>query len=270
MITRTILLVLCLAAAACGGDGTPTSPSGSPSTSGNTPGSGGGPSGRSTGYAWEFNGSTWAPAAGTTPPVCPGTVTLRTPVDLAAATSILYPGQVRGGDYKAHGGFRFDRAGQTNDVRVIAPLEGMVYRGARYIESGEEQFLFDVLNACGVMYRFDHLRTLTPRFQQIAAAFPARSDSRTTPVAPGEMVAAGESIATAVGHVGNVGFDWGVYDLRQPNMASRDAGWVAQHDGEYPAYAVCWLDWLSPGDSALARSLPPGDGASGSMSDYCR
>jgi len=30
---------------------------------------------------------------------------------MSRVTSILYPGQVRG-DYKAHGGFRFDQPGQ--------------------------------------------------------------------------------------------------------------------------------------------------------------
>src|SRR3989338_2787942 len=44
------------------------------------------------------------------------------PVDLSLATSVLYPGQYRGNDYKPHGGFRFDDQ-ETNEIKVIAPME---------------------------------------------------------------------------------------------------------------------------------------------------
>ena len=50
-----------------------------------------------------------APAGGNSLPSCP-TPLLQTPVDLSKVTSILYPGQERGGNYKAHGGFGFDNA----------------------------------------------------------------------------------------------------------------------------------------------------------------
>ena len=41
-----------------------------------------------------------------TPPACPQQPMLATPVDLSLATSILYPGQVRGNAFKPHGGLR--------------------------------------------------------------------------------------------------------------------------------------------------------------------
>ena len=184
-------------------------------------------------------------------------------MDLNLVTSILYPGQTRGGNYKPHGGFGLDRPGQSNNVTVVAPLDGMVYRGARYTENGSQQILIDVLNACGIMYRFDHVLTLSARFQQTAEAWPLSSDSRTTMTAPGQTVTAGETIATAVGQSGNVFFDWGVYDLRRRNGS-------AAPEGELSSYAVCWFDWLSASDAARVRSLPSRDGASGSTSDYCR
>ena len=55
---------------------------------------------------------------------CP-TPLLQTPVDLSKVTSILYPGQERGGNYKAHGGFGFDNA-TDNLVTVKIPLSGFL------------------------------------------------------------------------------------------------------------------------------------------------
>ena len=51
-----------------------------------------------------------SPSAGASPrSSCPAPL-LQTPVDLSKVTSILYPGQERGGNYKAHGVFGFDNA----------------------------------------------------------------------------------------------------------------------------------------------------------------
>jgi len=185
---------------------------------------------------------------------------------------VLYPGQTRGGNYKPHGGLRFDNPGQSNNVSVSAPLDGVVYRGARYIEGGEVQYLFDIMNSCGILYRFDHLRTLSSRFQAMADALPAATagNSVTTPIGGSQRVSAGESIGTAVGMAGNVSFDWGVYDLRSRNAASANPAWLAGHGGELAPYGICWLDNLSGSDSARVRSLPPGDPSAGSTSDYCR
>ena len=118
-----------------------------------------------TATTWLFNGSAWQ--ASGTPGACPSPL-VQAPLDLSKVTSILYPGQTRGGDYKAHGGFRLDGAGQTSQVNVTAPIAGSVVRGARYIEHGVVQYLFDVIHPCGLMMRMDHLLTLSPKFAAIA------------------------------------------------------------------------------------------------------
>ncbi len=220
------------------------------------------------GASWEFNGQTWR-AIGT-PPACPFPLTFITPINLARVTSVLYPGNIRSGDYRPHGGFRLDGPGETGAISVVAPMASTVYRAARYLVNGEVQHMFDFINACGILHRLDHLRDLSPRFQQIAASLPpaAEVDSRTTLVAPGQTVSAGETIATRVGFLsGNVFVDWGVYDLRTQNESSANPSWLAQHPGEFAAYAICWFDNLSPGDSARVRSLPPSGGQG--ASDYC-
>ena len=117
---------------------------------------------------------------------------------------------------------------------VVAPMAATIYRAARGLDNGEIQYMFDFINACGVLYRLSHLRDLSPRFQQIAASLPpaVEGDSRTSPVAAGQNVAVGETIATTVGYrSGNFFFDWGVYDLRARNEASAEPAWLAQHPG---------------------------------------
>lgn len=216
-----------------------------------------------------YHDTEWKPSS--TPPTCPEPLIVQTPVDIDLATSILYPGQMRGEHYKAHGGFRFDHS-HNEDITVTAPLDGLLVRGSRYIESGEIQYMFDLVNPCGIMIRFDHLLELSPKFAEAAEKLrPAVvDDSRTTelnliPIKTGEV------IATAVGFktTGNVGVDFGVYDLRQKNQASQDPAWLQQHPGEQAAYAVCWLDWLPAEDSVKAKSLPGGDSVNGKESDYC-
>lgn len=195
------------------------------------------------------------------------------PVDMGRVTSILYPGQVRG-DYKAHGGFRFDRSDQTTAVTVVAPMAGTLLRASRYLATGEIQYTFDFVNDCGIMFRFGHLRDLAARFQAIADTLPppVELDSRSTRVS-GVTVTAGEVIGTGVGlrdSARNVFFDYGVYDLRQRNAASQDPGWFAAHDNDTMPYGTCWFDLLSSTDAALVRSLPAADGLMGKTSDYCR
>jgi hypothetical protein len=226
----------------------------------------------SSSVGWQFDGLTWQ-AAGTPPP-CPSPLIFGTPVDLSLVTSILYPGQARGGNYKVHGGFRFDGPGQSADVEVVAPMTATIYRGARYLAGGEVQYSFDFINACGIMHRFDHLIDLSARLQLVADTFPPASDgdSRTTLVAPGQIVEEGEVLATAVGlrTTGNTFVDWGVLDLRARNAISEDPEWLAQHSLELDAHGICWFDTLAPSDAARVRSLPPADSVSGSTSDYCQ
>lgn len=253
---------LSLAAFGCGGGGSsPTSPSSSSSTTTTTT--------TTTSVTWSFNGSAWA-ASGSAP-ACASPLTFSSPVDASRVTSVLYPGQTRGGNYKAHGGFLF-ATGTNAAITVTAPMAGYVYRGTRYIEAGEVQYLFDIINTCGVMHRFDHLLTLSSRFQAIADTFPAAgASSATTNVAAGTTVTEGEVIATGVGFrlTGNTTVDWGAYDLRARNAASANATWFAAHPGEQAPYALCWLNNLSTSTAATLRALPGGDGIAGKTSDYC-
>lgn len=209
-----------------------------------------------------------------TVPDCPSQPMLKSPADVSQATSILYPGQTRGADYKPHGGMRFDNS-KDNAVVITVPLSGYVVRGSSYVDMGETQYMFDVINNCGVMYRLDHLHDISSTLQKITATWPAPTGSSMThPVQPAVYVKQGEVLATKVGFVGtkNAGFDFGVYDLRTTNQASASAAYRAAHPhGETAWHAVCWLKgWLPTNDQTRVLALPPGDPTSGKNSDYCK
>lgn len=198
---------------------------------------------------------------------CPAQPMLASPTDLSLATAVLYPGQVRGNDYKAHGGLRFDN-NQSHEITVKAPMNAKLTSGSRYIEQGETQYLLEFTTACGVKYRFDHLHTLIDKFQKaVDGSLPAAKpdDSRTTNFTPALEVSTGEVIATAVGFTktGNISFDFGVYDTRKENGTAGPTD-LARH-------GVCWLrDWLPQADSSILAALPAGDSVSGKTSDYCK
>jgi len=218
---------------------------------------------------WQYNGSEWRSLG--TAPSCPGPFTLRTPVDLSKATSILYPGQIRGGDYKAHGGFRFDNS-TDGSIIVRAPYDAVIVDASRYIERNEVQYMFSFQVSCGIQYRFDHLKTLSSALQAVADTLPEPKvdDTRTTFINPPVSVLANEVLATKVGMTGNASLDWGVYDLRQKNTTSHDPSWAAAHaSNSLASHAICWFDWLSSGDAITVRSLP-GTGTNGTTSDYCK
>ena len=170
--------------------------------------------------------ATSSPSAGAMPSSSCPTPLLQTPVDLSKVTSILYPGQERGGNYKAHGGFGFDNA-TDNSVTVKIPLHGKITRVVRYKELGEIQYLFEFEGDCGVSFRFDHLRKLTAKFEAVVNVFPIKEDTRTDLVSPPVAVKVGEVIATEVGFLNNVSVDFGVYDMRQKNEASKDPSWAS-------------------------------------------
>jgi hypothetical protein len=222
---------------------------------------------------WQQTDGGWKSAQ--TPPACASQPIMKMPADLSKASSILYPGQTRGGNYKPHGGVRFD-AVKDNKVTVTAPIDGFIVRGGSYLAEGEIQYTFDVMNNCGVMYRVGHFRVLPDRLQKLADTWPQpqENDSRTHFVNPALYVAAGETLATTVGITKNQNtfFDWGVYDYRQQNEASKSASYQAAHaqDKELSWHAVCWFDWVPAKDSAAIASLPAGDPASGKNSDYCK
>ncbi len=228
----------------------------------------------STAIDWQWMGEKWEASA--TPPACTEPVKFSVaPTDLSKATAVLYPGQTRGGNYKPHGGLRFDNA-PDNNVSVKAIMDGRVTSGVRYIEMGETQYMFTIVNDCGIAYRYDHLLVLSPTFQKIADTLPAakENDSRTTNFDNPASVKAGDEIATAVGFpkIRNVSFDLGVYDYRKRNEAAQSASYIATHKNflGQAGHALCWFDMFSSADSAILKSLPAGDQASGKKSDYCK
>lgn len=208
-----------------------------------------------------------------TPPACPAPL-LKSPVDLSKVTNILYPGQVRGGNYKPHGGFRFDNQ-KDNNIAVSAPLDAELAYGSRYIEMGEVQYMFEFIAPCGFAYRFDHLLTLESKLQTVADKLPQakENDSRTSPVSPPIAVKAGDVIATQIGMNKdrlNVFVDFGLYDMRSKNEASKGTAWAAAHPYGTEQHGVCWFDFLPADDEAKVRALPAGDSNSGTNSDYCK
>lgn len=221
---------------------------------------------------WEFDGEKWS--GGSEAPACPDPLVMVSPVDIALVSGILYPGQYRGGDYKPHGGFRFDGE-KTGDITVRAPFDGRLTSGSRYIEQGEVQYLLFFENPCGITYRFDHLLTLSPAMQTIADTLPGAlpDDSRTTRFATPLEVKTGDIIATAVGFAKNqnVSVDWGVYDLRQANAASKNEDYAKKHETgkEQAFYALCWFDLLPQDIAQKVRSLPASS-SEAKASDYCR
>jgi hypothetical protein len=223
--------------------------------------------------SWSNDGSKWVSSA--QPPACKSPLTVNLPIDLSKASSILYPGQYRGGNYKPHGGFRFDGS-PNSTITVKVPEDSIVYKGSRYIEMGEIQYMFVLIAPCGIMYRFDHLAVLSPTFQKIADTLPDAKvdDSRTTNFTPTPAVKAGDVIATSVGFIKtqNTGLDFGVYDIRNKNQVSSTAAWQQAHpdEGEFGAYAICWLNNLEEPSRSVAKALPGGDGAAGKQSDYCK
>ena len=227
--------------------------------------------GKSEKVTWARTQDGWKVSG--TPPACPKPL-VKLPVDISLATSILYPGQTRGGDFKAHGGFRFDNQ-KDNSVTVSAPLDAELVYASRYIEMGELQYMLDFIAPCGYTYRFDHLLALDSKFQAVADKLPEakENDSRTTSISPSVPVKAGETIATQIGMNKsrlNVFFDCGVYDMRTKNQASMDADWAAAHNFPSAQHGVCWFDLLTADEEAKVRTLPASDSNSGMTSDFCK
>lgn len=209
-------------------------------------------------------------------PACDSPLTISSPADITAATNILYPGQLRSGNYKPHGGMRFDGK-KYNEISVKLTMDAFLFRGSRYIEAGETQYMLDFITPCGIMFRFDHLNTLSPEFMQLVDdQLPAAKPdfSMTTNFNPVKLYPAETVIATAVGYknTNNTSFDWGVYDLRTKNSVSQsNPTWAAAYANvkETAYYAVCWLDLLPASQKTLAKALP-GGGTEGKTSDYCK
>ncbi len=221
---------------------------------------------------WNNDGRSWTTMG--TVPACEFPLEFNSPVDLTQATNILYPGQTRGGDFKPHGGFRFDN-NPNNNIEVKLPLDAQIFQGSRYIESGELQIILDFIAPCGIMFRFDHIKEVSAELQEFIDTLPEAKadDTRTTIFQNQKMFKAGTIIATKVGFSNpkNVSVDFGVYDLRATNNAVNDQAFVSMHSNKSSMafYGLCWLNNLTAQDKAIAYSLP-GSGTEGKTSDYCK
>lgn len=220
--------------------------------------------------SWEFDQNTKVWQAIGVPPNCPEPFTFPSPIDVTLATSVLYPGQVRGGDYKAHGGFRLDNL-SGNDVNVYAPFDGKLVQAARHTQGSEVQYVLYFTNDCGMAYKLDHLLKVTEKFEKIFENVPLAGDNntRTTQINPPVFTSKGELVATKVGLSGNVFFDFGVYDLRKTNGVNYKGRNIYNVE-QYGGHALCWLDYLEESDKSIAKGLPGADGQSGKTSDYCK
>lgn len=267
----SVVLVVALLLVACGGGGGATGTTADRSGASDRDAGDRSP-GEPAGF-YEWDGDSWMKRGGNVPD-CPDPDEFfdEAPANLSKATAVLTPGQVRGGNYKPHGGFRFDES-ENDDVEVVAPADAELWRAARYIEAGEVQYMLDFRVPCGIMFRFDHLRELSPDMERAVSRLPkpAVDDFRTTNIVPAVPVSAGESIATSVGFESNknVSFDFGVYDPRRQNEASKNPAFPEQQVKELSWYAVCWYDMFDDETDAIIAELPPGDEAAGAASDYC-
>ena len=149
-------------------------------------------------------------------------------------------------------------------------MDGKLREAQAYMEEGEVQYLFDFENPCGIVYRLDHLATLSPKFEEFAKSLKVlseedwKSGSSVHAQRPGSLdisVTQGEVIATAVGFrkTNNTFVDLGVYDLRGKSL----------YQNPRP-YAICWFDWLSDEDEKVVRSFPSGSSEQGKTSALCK
>lgn len=218
---------------------------------------------------WSWGGDRWLAQGGTAPDCGDGPV-FRSPVDTTKIESVLYPGQQRSTGYKAHGGFLL----KQNDTDVTIPIDSHLVKASRYIEMGEVQYYLVFSVPCGYVYKLDHLRILTPKFQAIMDKLPEpmKDDSRTTSIEPAVSVKAGEKVATSVGFKSaTAGFDFGIFDVRNQNAVSKTAAYAEKHqqEKEFVFYGVCFFDYMGEAEAVL-RAFPATDQAAGKTSDYCK
>jgi len=213
------------------------------------------------------------------PPAC-SPIEWRLPLDgLGGVQGVLEPGQVRGGRYKGHGGFRM--AGSLATVR--SPIDGYLVSASAYRETaqgvpgpgGEVQYLLEIQHPCGFIVRFDHLKVLDPIIAAGLSTVPVRDDSQGTLIQPPLRILRGQVLATTVGHTetgANPSFDFGVYDARAPQSNRRSEAELRSFgpDGQLGMYAVCWFDLFGTETAAGIRALPRGYTEAGQGSDVCR
>lgn len=184
------------------------------------------------------------------------------PIEKAQIASVLLPGAYRGFSYKPHGGF-----GTVNNglVAVRLPSDATLVGLTRYYEGNpaDVQYMLTFETPCGIAFRFDHLHTLSPAFQQLAEQTPEPkiNDTRTNPNdnPPRTKFKAGDVVATRVGmpKMQLYGFDFGVYDYRQPNEISKNSQWAAIHN-QYESldwFGVCWYGMLPGIEQSYLQQL---------------
>lgn len=219
---------------------------------------------------WSWGGSNWQSSS--KPPACKEPIKFsQTAVKSSLVSGILYPGQVRGGNFKPHGGFKLNISNNQAEVKAI--YDGAVVDGTRYIEGGEVQYMFTIENDCGIAYRFDHLLELSPVFVDIAKSLPEPkvNDSRTTKITKPVQVKSGDLIATAIGfkNTRNYTFDLGVYDYRKLNDAAKNGSLTNNDlpDMRQAGYALCWLKMFDGVDYSSYSAV---DSSAQKSSTYCK
>lgn len=212
--------------------------------------------------------------------VCPQPFTFTSPVDVGLVSGILYPGQIRGNDYKAHGGFRFDDL-NSNNVEVRAIFDGVLVKASKYEDDWGLQYLLFYQNECGLMVMHDHLAEVSPKLQKVfdEISVGKNGDSRTTDLSHQNIkVEKGEILATKIGYENfpggannkNIFIDFGLYDMSKANGVEYSDEFAAQNPNidSYGRNALCWLDLLKEPEKSIVNSLKAG-GAEGKVSDYC-
>ncbi|MDP1712380.1 MAG: hypothetical protein Q8K86_07975 [Candidatus Nanopelagicaceae bacterium] len=229
-------------------------------------------------WDWMDNQGKWV--ANGNPPACQFPIIPKgSLLDFSQPISLLQPGQVRGGSYKPHGGFRFSTYGTfIADIKIYVPFDGVVTVAAQYKTEGTFQFLVNIVSPCGFMARLGHLYIPSAQFTKILSNLPApvEGDSRETFLNPPIPVKAGDLIASSVGmpppaspdSMGSF-MDFGLLDLRVPNPVV-PADFTSNADPKYSRYSLCWYqgNYLSDSDKALVAKLPLSNGDS--TSTYCK
>jgi hypothetical protein len=226
--------------------------------------------------SWTYTADGYVPNG--VPPYCPDKIVEQFPADPTQATSVAYPGQLQGDIYRTDGVIRFGN-NPTNLVNIKAPFDGKIIGGAAYLPTSgapDVQYVFDVMNDCGMMYRIGSLLTLSPQLAGIAQSFPppTKGVPVMTPV-DAIPLKAGTLMATAVGTVGDhkVYLDWGVYDWRTVNALTRDPLWIKdpRHLTPMGKHAICWLTQLPTSNLTTTVSGLPADSKDGQAAgDYCK
>jgi hypothetical protein len=220
-------------------------------------------SGKSDSVVWAYNmkNNEWYAQSGQPTKCADPFIFDKTPVDLSGVEVIGMPGQYRGFNYKPHGAIRlYDNS--NGQASVVMPTDATLVSLKRYYESNELQYLLTFETDCGIAFRFDHLRTLTPAFQAIAETTPAPTTSTASdPNAPFQRTKfkSGDLVATDVGFANNrnYGFDFGAYDYRHRNEISKNKQWAAIHN-QYQAtewFGTCFVTQMPAADAAKAKKL---------------